>query len=267
MTAIVRPQCQARGREGSAVINPELDKADTGINDICVLQNEGRPSLPLQILGNTEPYDYKHIYNILKGSSAKGNIQQSVANSRILENMFKIIIALSGTELTLTYEQIARTIKFVFFTVVNWSPDTELPDKVQYYHTRQLRELLEKMEYESEFENYTEKNLEYINSFTELANAIQKYYTDQELTHVVEIEVLFGKIAGAVEKLSAVGTYDMAIATVKEIVDETNNINASSLVGSVANDGKTCITQDTSGLEQVDLPRVFSVSLRPKPVN
>lgn len=267
--AIVSPQCEARGIEGSTVINPELDKADTGINDICVLQNQGRPSLPLQILGNTEPYDYKHIYNILKGSSAKGDIKQSVKNSRILKNMFDIIIALSsakeGSELP-TYDQIARTIKFVFFTVVNWSPDTELPDKVQYYHTRQLRKLLEKMEYESEFENYSAQKEGYIKEFTDQSNAIQTYYIGQNLSRVVEIELLIGKIKVAYEKLKTVGTYDMAILTVKEIVDETNNINASSLVGSVANDGKTCITQNVSGLQLELLPQVFSVSLRPQPV-
>lgn len=269
VTEIVRPQCEARGLEGSTVINPELDRADTGINDICVLQNQGRPSLPLQILGNTEPYDYKHIYNILKGSSAKGNIKQSVEKSRILKNMFDIIIALSsakeGSELP-TYDKIARTIKFVFFTVVNWSPDTELQDKVQYYHTRQLRELLEKMEYESEFENYNVKKEGYIKEFTDQSNAIQTYYIGQNLSRVVEIELLIGKIKVAYEKLKTVGTYDMAILTVKEIVDETNNINASSLVGSVANDGKTCITQNVSGLQPELLPQVFSVSLRPQPV-
>jgi hypothetical protein len=273
LTSFVREECKKRGIEGSQVINPELEKADTVINDICVLQNAGRPSLPLQILGNTEPYDLTHIYNILKGTSATGDITTSIKQSRIIQEMFESIISMNGEKVEeeevsnatkLTYAEIAKTIKFFFFTVINWSPDTELQDKVQYFHTVELRKLLKQMNFDSEFETYDIKKGYYKNKFTEEIEKITGYYTKEALTHVVEITELFKKIEDAKQNLNKANTYEMAIAAVKAIVDETNNINASSLIGSIAGDGNTCVEQNTVGLK--DLEKHFSVSLRPRTV-
>lgn len=295
LTSFVRKECENRGIEGSKVINPELEKADTVINDICVLQNAGRPSLPLQILGNTEPYDLTHIYNILKGTSATGDITTSISQSQIIQRMFDSIISMNknkaegedgsgggaggGSALgknqegeeeasstnKLTYAEIAKTIKFFFFTVINWSPDTELQDKVQYFHTVELRKLLKQMNFDSEFETYDTKKEHYTTKFTEEIKEITGYYTNQKLTHVVEISELFKKIEDAKQKINVANTYEMAITAVKAIVDETNNINASSLIGSIAGDGNTCVEQKTVGLGE-QLAKHFSVSLRPRTV-
>lgn len=272
LTSFVREECKNRGIEGSQVINPELEKADTVINDICVLQNTGRPSLPLQILGNTEPYDLTHIYNILKGTSATGDITTSISQSQIIQRMFESIISMNknkGEEEAsstnkLTCAEIAKTIKFFFFTVINWSPDTELQDKVQYFHTVELRKLLKQMIFDSEFETYDTKKGDYTKKFTEEIEKISGYYTKEVLTHVVEISELFKKIEVARQNLDNANTYEMAITAVKAIVDETNNINASSLIGSIAGDGNTCVEQKTVGLK--DLEKHFSVSLRPRTV-
>jgi hypothetical protein len=275
ITEFVRPQCEERGYEGSTVINPELDYSDAVINDICVIQNEGRPTLPLQILGNPEPYDDKHIYNILKGASTNGEIKDSIKKSQIIDSMFNIIIDFSReTSQQLSYAEIAKTIKFFFFTVVNWSPDTELKNKVQYIHTVKLRKLLKQMKYESDFEEYSKKRPEYLPFFNaELAEMV-KYYKEQGLERVVEIEVLLGKIATAIEKLAKASTYETAIPIVMEIVNETNNVNASTLIGSIASEGDTCVEQNTVGFgnltespeNSTKFDKYFSVSLRPQPV-
>ena len=282
LTKFVRQECEKRSREGSQVINPELEKADATINDICVLQNAGRPSLPLQILGNTEPYDLTHIYNILKGTSAKGDIETSIKQSQIIQKMFESIVSMNkkveegggvasasgggggegSSTKTLTYAEIAQTIKFFFFTVINWSPDTELQDKVQYFHTVELRQLLKHMIFDSEFETYDKKKEDYTKKFTEEIGKITEYYTKEALTHVVEISELFKKIKVATQNLPQAKNYEMAISAVKAIVDETNNINASSLIGSIASDGNTCVEQETVGLQE--FAKHFSVILRPR---
>ena len=275
ITEFVRPECEKRGIEGSTVINPELDYSDAVINDICVMQNEGRPTLPLQILGNPEPYDDKHIYNILKGASTNGEIKDSIKKSQIIDSMFNIIIDFSReTSTQLSYAEIAKTIKFFFFTVVNWSPDTELKNKVQYIHTVILRKLLKQMKYESDFEEYTKKGPEYLRIINaELAEMV-KYYNEQGLARVVEIEVLLGKITEARKKLAEASTYETAIPIVMEIVNETNNVNASTLIGSIASEGDTCVEQNTVGFGNLTespensekFDKYFSVSLRPQPV-
>ncbi len=266
LTIFVRKECLNRGIEGSTVINPELEKADATINDICVLQNAGRPSLPLQILGNTEPYDLTHIYNILKGTSTKGNIETSIKQSRIIEEMFESIISMNTTGNSLTYAKIAETIQFFFFTVINWSPDTELQDKVQYFHTVGLRQLLKQLKYDSEFLVYETNKTNYITRFAKEIGKITEYYTKEALTHVVEIAELFRKIGVETQKLNDANNYEMAISAVAEIVNETNNINASSLIGSIASDGNTCVEQDKVGFKDEELARHFSVSLKPRVV-
>jgi len=287
LTTFVEKKCELRSDEGSKIINPELANADTVINDICVLQNQGNPSIELQILGNTEPYENKHIYNILKGSSTKGGIKESIEKSRIIKSMFEIIKGFSNSNNTTQsggvastdstkvteepkdiYETIARNIKFIFFTVINWSPDTELPDRVQYYHNKDLRDLLKSMTYESEFETYpppSKSNAnKYIETFNTLTDKIINYYKKQGLTHVTEISELLKHIEEQKTALKNASNYTVAIRAVQSIVDESNNVNASTLIGSIANEGRTCIEQKDSGVS--NLTKIFKTDLRPKPV-
>jgi hypothetical protein len=129
------------------------------------------------------------------------------------------------------------------------------------------------MKYESDFEEYTKKGPEYLDTFNaELAEMV-KYYKEQGLERVVEIEVLLGKIATAIEKLAEASTYETAIPIVMEIVNETNNVNASTLIGSIASEGDTCVEQNTVGFgdltkqeNSTKFDKYFSVSLRPQPV-
>ena len=76
-----------------------------------------------------------------------------------------------------------------------------------------------------------------------------------------------GNIEIAKKSLNGATKYDLAISIVKSIVDEMNNVNASTLIGSISNDGNSCIRQtDSTGFVTDELNEQFNVSLIPKPV-
>jgi hypothetical protein len=206
------------------------------------------------ILNNNEYYEDVHVYNILKGASADEDITKSVGRSRIIKSMFDMIVTLSdASDKAAIYAEIADKISFFFFTIINLSPDTEMPNRVQYHHIKDLRKLLKKMKYESEFvENYADKRQAYIDQFNEKTSKITQYYTRQKLQTVNEILALTNNIAIATSALANSTNYDQAIKIVETVVFEINSINGSTIIGSIANDGDTCILQDDSGLQGGD---------------
>jgi hypothetical protein len=251
VTDYIRGECNKLSDQGR-FINQELTNADSVINSICVRQNRGKPTMPLYgILNNNEYYEDVHVYNILKGASADEDITKSVGRSRIIKSMFDMIVTLSGaSDKAAIYKEIADKISFFFFTIINLSPDTEMPNRVQYHHIKDLRKLLKKMKYESEFvENYTTQKGTYSNKFKEHTANITQYYRNQKLQNVTEILALTNNIATATSALANSTNYDQAIKIVETIVFEINSINGSTIIGSIANDGDTCILQDDSGLQ------------------
>jgi hypothetical protein len=254
VTDYIRGECNKLSDQGR-FINLELTNADSVINSICVRQNKGKPTMPLYgILNNNEYYEDVHVYNILKGASADEDITKSVGRSRIIKSMFDMIVTLSdASDKAAIYAEIADKISFFFFTIINLSPDTEMPNRVQYHHIKDLRKLLKKMKYESEFvENYADKRQAYIDQFNEKTSKITQYYTRQKLQTVNEILALTNNIAIATSALANSTNYDQAIKIVETVVFEINSINGSTIIGSIANDGDTCILQDDSGLQGGD---------------
>jgi hypothetical protein len=251
VTKYIRGECNKLSDQGR-FINQELTNADSAINSICVRQNRGKPTMPLYgILNNNEYYEDVHVYNILKGASVDEDIAKSVGRSRIIQSMFNMIMTLSGQQdRAAIYKEIADKISFFFFTIINLSPDTEMPNRVQYHHIKGLRKLLKKMKYESEFvEDYADKRQAYIDQFKEHTAEITQYYTTQKLQNVTEILALTNNIATATSALENSTNYDQAIKIVENVVFEINSINGSTIIGSIANDGDTCILQGDAGLD------------------
>jgi hypothetical protein len=251
VTNYIRGECDKLSAQGR-FINQELTNADSVINSICVRQNGGKPTMPpYGILNNNEYYEEVHVYNILKSVASNEDITKSVSRSQIIQSMFNMIVSLSGSQnaTPITYAEIANKISFFFFTIINLSPDTEMPNRVQYHHIQDLRKLLKKMKYESEFvEDYAEKRQTYNAEFNKHTTEITKYYTTQKLQNVTEILALSNNIAKATSALANSTNYEQAIKIVETIVFEINSINGSTIIGSIANDGDTCILQDEAGL-------------------
>ena len=250
VTDYIRGECDKLSDQGR-FINQELTNADSVINSICVRQNRGKPTMPpYGILNNNEYYEDVHVYNILKGASADEDIALTVGRSQIIQSMFNMIMTLSGPQdKAAIYAEIADKISFFFFTIINLSPDTEMPNRVQYHHIKDLRKLLKKMKYESEFvEDYMGARQTYVKDFNEQTRKITDYYTTQKLQNVTEILALTNNIKKSVAALASSTNYEQAIKIVGNVVFEINSINGSTIIGSIANDGDTCILQDNAGL-------------------
>lgn len=251
VTNYIRGECDKLSAQGR-FINQELTNADSVINSICVRQNGGKPTMPpYGILNNNEYYEDVHVYNILKSVATNEDIAKSVGRSQIIKSMFDMIVSLSESQdKTAMYAEIANKISFFFFTIINLSPDTEMPNRVQYHHIQDLRKLLKKMKYESEFvEDYATKKPTYVAEFNEHTSKITQYYRDQKLQNVTEILALSNNIIKATAALANSTNYEQAIKIVETVVFEINSINGSTIIGSIANDGDTCILQDNAGLD------------------
>jgi hypothetical protein len=251
VTDYISGECDKLSAQGR-FINQELTNADSVINSICVRQNRGKPTMPpYGILNNNEYYEDVHVYNILKGASADEDIAKSVGRSQIIQSMFNMIMTLSGSQdKAAMYAEIADKISFFFFTIINLSPDTEMPNRVQYHHIKDLRKLLKKMKYESEFvEDYAGAKSKYNAEFNKYTKEITDYYTRQKLQNVTEILALTNNITKATAALANSTNYEQAIKIVETVVFEINSINGSTIIGSIANDGDTCVLQGDAGLD------------------
>lgn len=266
VTNFIKSYCDERSNE-SRFINRELDDSDNVVNAICVRQNEGRPTMPLYgILKNNEYYKFTHVHNILNGATFEGQIEEYIKKSKIIESIFEMTCKLAKTtdvqNKKQKYMEVARAISFFFFTVINLSPDTEMPDRVQYYHTLKLRMLLKKIKYDSEFKSFIEAKPEYIQEFNTVTGEISAHYSSksQKLSSVAEISMLKSNIVSAMTKLTDAENYEQAIYHINSIVSETNSINRSTIIGSIANDGDTCILQSDAG---IDLSEISWTNMKP----
>jgi len=270
VTGYMKSLCDELTAQGR-FINRELTDSDDVINTISVKQNGGRPNMPpYGILNNNEYYEFAHVYDILKSASIEQDAMTYVQKSKIIHSMFEMICALSGktTEIdkSALYEEIERIVSFFFFTVVNLSPDTEMQDRVQYHHTIALRNLLKQMHYESEFKIFDSKKGEYIKTFVECVDKITTYYTEQKLSNVAEIAMLLANIENAKSNIGLAENYEDAIRIVDALVLETNSINGSTIIGSIADDGNTCILQQDSGYADDKISQMGWISMEPNKI-
>ena len=267
VTGYMKSLCDELTAQGR-FINRELTDSDDVINTISVKQNGGRPNMPpYGILNNNEYYEFAHVYDILKSASIEEDAMTYVQKSKIIHSMFEMICALSKVaveEKQELYKKIETGVSFFFFTVVNLSPDTEMQDRVQYHHTIALRKLLKQMKYESEFKIFDSiKRGEYI---TKCINKIKQYYTEKKLSNVAEIAMLLANIDNAKTDIELAENYEDVIQIIDALVLETNSINGSTIIGSIADDGNTCILQEDSGYDDQQINGMGWISMEPNKI-
>jgi hypothetical protein len=268
VTGYMKSLCDELTEQG-LFINRELTDSDDVINTISVKQNGGRPNMPpYGILNNNEYYEFAHVYDILKSASIEEDAMTYVQKSKIIHSMFEMICALSGatteTNKRALYEEIERRVSFFFFTVVNLSPDTEMQDRVQYHHTIVLRKLLKQMRFNSVFDDFSiEKQNIFSRGFLPCLDEIEKYYKTQNLSNVAEITMLLANIENAKNAILQTQDYEEAIRIVDALVLETNSINGSTIIGSIADDGNTCILQQDSGYDDQQINGMTWTSMEP----
>ena len=142
-----------------------------------------------------------------------------------------------------------------------------MQDRVQYHHTIVLRKLLKQMHYESEFKIFdSTKKREYIAAFAKCVDKITTYYTEKKLSNVAEIAMLLANIENAKTNIELAENYEEAIRIVDALVLETNSINGSTIIGSIADDGNTCILQQDSGYADDKISQMGWISMEPNKI-
>jgi hypothetical protein len=98
------------------------------------------------------------------------------------------------------------------------------------------------------FDDFSMENINvFKRGFITCLEEIEQYYKTQKLSSVAEIAMLLANIEKAKNDILNTQNYEDAIQIVDALVLETNSINGSTIIGSIADDGNTCILQGDSG--------------------
>jgi hypothetical protein len=252
---LIEPICILRSEEGK-YINTELQNLTEAIEAIYIYKNNGRPPLKKPIPGNNDFFYKKHIFNVLNNVSYN---EQKLTT--VLEKS-SIIKAIYNCVKPQGYSQFANSLSVVYFCVFSWSCDTEKENKIQYIEINALYNLLQECNYDYELgEIFLDKKSNYLETLKKAMTVLTTYFTDNKMNEVSEIKSLLINIRSAYAELNNATAYIKFITSLRGIVKEIDDLNATTAVGTLHTVSKIINGVNGDIVQTEDLNKLINQSL------